>query len=95
MYQYPALTSEDERTGDHPDSSTRSYFEIKGIYYGFKQGRNLDVQQLGINVVFNRGTAVKVGARDSPFHQRGDQSQEQLDTGRSNPEATYVPSSFA
>lgn len=49
-----ALTSEDERASHNPNSFTRSYFEIKGVYYSFKQGRDLDVQQLGIRAVFNR-----------------------------------------
>lgn len=51
-----ALTPKDERAGHNPNSSTGSYFEIKGVYYGFKQSRHLDVQQLGIHEILNRNT---------------------------------------
>ena len=40
---YLVLTSKDKRTGDNPNSFTRSYFEIKGVHYSFKQGRDLNV----------------------------------------------------
>ena len=51
---HTVLTSKDERASDNPNGFTRSYFEIKGVYYSFKQGRDLDVQQLRVRAIFNR-----------------------------------------
>jgi hypothetical protein len=41
--RHAELTAEDERASHNPHGFTRSYFEIKGVYYSFKQCRDLDV----------------------------------------------------
>ena len=62
MCSHVALTPEDERASDDPNGPTRSYFEIKGVHYGFEQSGNLDVQQLGVRAVVN-GKTIESSAR--------------------------------